>query len=131
MKDEWLETLNLMGQGDISKEYYDNIVKLCIRRSHGSTQTKFGIRYPLSRTSKIACRGVTRAENGNLLEYFKTDILSRITTQLDILQVKQNQVEGEQSLSIFCLRYRKRHENRECPLDMIETCAIFTKDHPK
>ena len=33
MKDEWIETLNLMGQGDIYQEEYDNIVKLCIRCS--------------------------------------------------------------------------------------------------
>lgn len=37
MKYEWVETLNLMGQGDISKEEYDDVIKLCIRCSRGST----------------------------------------------------------------------------------------------
>lgn len=31
MKDELIKTLNLMGQGEISKEEYDDIIKLCIR----------------------------------------------------------------------------------------------------
>ena len=40
MKDEWVETLNLMGKGDIYQETYDDIVLLCIRCSRGSSQTK-------------------------------------------------------------------------------------------
>ena len=31
MKDEWVETLNLMGKGDIYQETYDEIIQLCIR----------------------------------------------------------------------------------------------------
>ena len=31
MKEEWVETLNLMGKGDISQEDYDEIICLCIR----------------------------------------------------------------------------------------------------
>jgi len=33
MKEEWVETLNLMGKGDISQEDYDEIIRLCIRCS--------------------------------------------------------------------------------------------------
>ena len=40
MQDEWLETLNLIWQGDISKEECDDIVKLCIRWSRGSVMSK-------------------------------------------------------------------------------------------
>jgi hypothetical protein len=57
MKDEWVETLNLMGKGDIYQETYDNIVQLCIRCSHGSTQTRSGMQAPLTRSSNIT-RGV-------------------------------------------------------------------------
>ena len=88
MKDEWVETLNLMGKGDIYQETYDNIVLLCIRCSRGSTQTKSGMRTSLTRNSNITSRGVTRAKVGNLLENFKIDILSTLTTQLDVLQAK-------------------------------------------
>jgi hypothetical protein len=37
MKDEWVETLNLMGKGDIYQEMSDEIVQLCIRCLRGST----------------------------------------------------------------------------------------------
>jgi hypothetical protein len=37
MKDEWVDTLNLMGKGDIYQETYDEIVQLCISYSHHST----------------------------------------------------------------------------------------------
>jgi hypothetical protein len=37
MKDEWVETWNLMGKGDIYQETYDNIVQLCIRWSRERT----------------------------------------------------------------------------------------------
>ena len=52
MKDEWIEMLNLMGQGEIYKEEYDDIVKLCIRCSWGSTRTKPRTHNPLSRSSR-------------------------------------------------------------------------------
>ena len=31
MKDELVDTLNLMGKGDIYQETYDNIIQLCIQ----------------------------------------------------------------------------------------------------
>jgi hypothetical protein len=129
MKDEWVETLNLMGKGDIYQETYDNIVLLCIRCSRGSTQTRSGMQTSLTRNSNITSGGVTRAEVGNLLENFKTDILSTLTTQLDVLQAKQKQAEAEQTLAIFFHRCRKKHGPRECPLDVVRVCAICAKDH--
>jgi hypothetical protein len=129
MKDEWVETLNLMGKGDIYQETYDNIVLLCIRCSRGSTQTRSGMWTSLTRNSNITSGGVTRAEVGNLLENFKIDILSTLTTQLDVLQAKQKQAEAEQTLAIFFHRCRKKHGPRECPLDVVRVYAICAKDH--
>jgi len=40
MKDQWVETLNLMGKWDIYQENFDNILQLCIRCSRGSTRLK-------------------------------------------------------------------------------------------
>ena len=68
-------------------------------------------------------------EIGNLLEDFKTDILGTLTTQLDVMQAKQKQALVEQNLVIFYPTYWKKHSQRECPLDMVQTCAICTKDH--
>lgn len=36
MKGQWVETLNLMGKGDIYQEDYDNIIQFGIRCSRGS-----------------------------------------------------------------------------------------------
>jgi hypothetical protein len=49
------------------------------------------MRIPLTRSSNITSRGVTRDEVGNLLENFKTNIMSTLTTQLDVLQAKQEE----------------------------------------
>jgi hypothetical protein len=85
MKYEWVETLNLMGKGDIYQETYEDIVLLCIRCSRGSTWTKSGMQTSLIRNNNITSGGFTRVELGNLLEKFKTNILSTLTTQLDVL----------------------------------------------
>jgi hypothetical protein len=129
MKDEWVETLNLMGKGDIYQETYDDIVLLCIRCSRGSSWTRSRMRTPLTRNSNITSGGVTRAEVGNLLEKFKTDILSTLTTQLDVLQAKQKKTEAEQMLAIFFHRCRRKHGPRDFPLDVVWVCTICTKDH--
>ena len=72
---------------------------------------------------------MTRAEFGNILEDFKNDILGTLTTHLDVIQAKQKQAILEQNLVVFCPRCRKKHNQQECPLDMVQTCAICTKDH--
>jgi hypothetical protein len=89
------------------------------------------MRMSLTRNNNITSGGVMRDEVGNLLEKFKTDILSTLTTQLDVLQVKQEKVEAEQTLAIFFHRCRKKHGSRECLLDIVRVCAICTKDHDK
>ena len=91
MKDEWVETLNLMGKGDIYQETYDDIVQLCIRCSRVSMRTKSEIQSPITRNNNITSGSITQEEIGNLLENFKTNILSTLTTQLDVLQVKKKQ----------------------------------------
>jgi hypothetical protein len=85
MKDEWVETLNLIGKCDIYQETYDDFVQLCIRCSHNSTRTRFWIQAPITRSNNITSGSVTRAEIGNHIENFKTDILGTLTTQLDVL----------------------------------------------
>jgi len=87
MKEQWIETLNIMGKRDIYEEDFSNIIDLCIRSSQGSTRLKPIEHYRFIRDNKIS-RGVTCAEIGNLLENFKTDILGTLTTQLDIMQAK-------------------------------------------
>jgi len=129
MKEQWIETLNIMGKGDIYQENFADIIDLCIRSSRGSTRIKPVEHDRFTRDNKISAEGVTRVEIGNLLENLKTDILGTLTTQLDIMQAKQKQTEVEQNLEIFCPRSRKKHSHKECPLDAVPVCAIRTKDH--
>jgi hypothetical protein len=102
---------------------------MCIRCLHGSTRTRSRIRAPITRSRNIASGSVTQAEIGNLLENFKTDILGTLTTQLDVLQVKQKQAEEEHLLAIFFPRCRRKHGSRECPLDVVQNYAIFAQKH--
>jgi len=102
MKDQWIETLSIMGKGDIYQEYYANIIDLCIRCLRGSTILKPSEHDAITRDNKVFGGSITRAEIGNLLEDFKMDILGTLTTQLDIMQAKQKQVKVEQNLVIFC-----------------------------
>jgi len=88
MKDQWIETLNIMGKGDIYQEDYANIINLCIRCSRGSTRLQPVERDMTTRDSKISGGSITRAEIGNLLEDFETNILGTLKTQLDIMQAK-------------------------------------------
>ena len=46
------------------------------------------------------------------------------------MQAKQKQAEVEHNFAIFCPRCRKKHNHKECSLDVIKVCAICTKDHP-
>ena len=129
MREQWIETLNIMGKGDIYQENFADIIDLCIRSSRGSTRIKPAEYDRFPRDNRTLTEGVTWVELGNLLENFKTDILGTLTTQLDIVQAKQKQAEAKQNLAVFCPRCRKKHSHKECPLDTIQICAICTKDH--
>ena len=67
MKDQWVETLNIMGKGDIYQESYANIIDLCIRSLRGNTRLKLAERDMITRDNKTSNEGVTRAEIGKLL----------------------------------------------------------------
>jgi len=129
MKEQWIETLNIMGKGDIYQENFADIIDLCIRSSRGGTRLKLAEHDRFVRDNRISVEGVTRAEIGNLLENFKANILGTLTTQLDIMQAKQKQAEVEWNLVIFYPRCRKKHSHNECPLDAVQVCSICTKDH--
>ena len=40
IRDDFLDMLNLLGKGDISKESFENIIELCKRYSRGSSRNK-------------------------------------------------------------------------------------------
>lgn len=63
-----------MGKGEISNLPFDEITDLCQKYSRSSTRN--GRRGTTSRITKSAIGNITRAELGNLIKDFKTDLLS-------------------------------------------------------
>jgi hypothetical protein len=122
--------LNMLGKGDISKESYDEIVNLCKRCSRGASRNRSNNRdTTFSRVQKSASGGATRAKIGNLLEGFKTEMLSSFASQIDTLQIQKKQAEAKVALPIFCSQCKDKHPRRECPLDKKPICTICDKDH--
>jgi hypothetical protein len=90
VRDDSLDMLKMLGKGDISKESYDEIVNLCKRCSRGDSRNRLNSRdTTFSRVHKSASGGATRAEIGNLPEYFKTEMLRYFASQMDTLQIKK------------------------------------------
>ena len=95
VRDDCLDMLNMLGKGDISKESYDEIVNLCKMCTRGVARNRSNSRdNTYSRVQKSSSGGATRAKIGNLLEEFKTEMLSSFASQIDTLQVKKKQVEA-------------------------------------
>ena len=67
-----------MGKCDISYLPFDEIQDLCQKYSRGKARTRK--RDVTTKVTKYATSGISRAELGNLLEYFKTDLLSTLGT---------------------------------------------------
>lgn len=67
MRDDFLDMLNILSKGDISKESYDDIIALCLICSRGSPKTIMGERDVSTRIQKLANGGATREEIGHLL----------------------------------------------------------------
>lgn len=112
MKYQWVETLNIMGKGDIYQEKYNNIIDLCIKCSRVSTSLK-PFRCDVSpRDSKTSGGSITRSEIGNILEDFKTNILGTLATQLDVMKAKQKKAIAEQNLAIFYPCCKQKHSHK-------------------
>ena len=124
-----MDALNLMGAGDISQMTYNDICELCELYSRGITKSGKSPRDLVSRVTKPSGGGVTRTEIGNMLDNFKTDILSSFSSQLDTFQAKKKKEEVDLALAVFCSRCRKKHPLRECPLDNIEICGIYENSY--
>ena len=133
IKQDFLDMLNLLGKGDISKEFFEEIVDLCRKYSRGSSRTrnrdKGMSREVFNRTQKSSNGGATREEIGNLLENFKTEMMSSISSKIDVLRAKQKQVVEDLTLCVFYPKFRKKHPLKECPLDKVEVCQLCELNH--
>ena len=127
IRDEYIDVLNLMGTRDVSRLTFEEISNLCKKYSRSKVENGKGIRD--TRIKKSASRGVTREELGNLLENFKTDILSTLSSLFDTIRTKKKQNVENAILTIFCSRCMKRHPLKECPLNIVSICVFCTKNH--
>lgn len=118
-----------MGAGDISYLPFDQISQLCRKYSKGRAKTRKVPTESLSKVSKFFSESVTRVELGNLLEKFKTSILSTLSSQFDTLKSKKKQKEKEPILSIFFSKCRNKHLLRDYPLDSIQLCGFCLETH--
>jgi hypothetical protein len=112
LRDDCIEVLNLLSSGDVHQKPFVEIVDYCRRYSRGQAKKSKGPRDPFRINTKQSSGTFTRTELGNLLENFKTNILSTISNQLDTLKLKKKQ-EEEVVLAIFFHRCRKKHNSEK------------------
>lgn len=62
MREQWIETLNIMGKGYIYQENFADIIDLCTRSSRGGTRVKPAEYDQFVRDNKISIDVVTRVE---------------------------------------------------------------------
>ena len=102
IRDEWIDILNMMGKGDISQLPLSDIGELCVHLLRGKSKIGKGPRDPsLVRENESATGFVSRAEIGNVLDEFKTDILGSLSEQLDTLKIKNKKKTKADALAIF------------------------------
>jgi len=82
-----------------------------------------------ARGSTFSSNSSIKGEIGNMLEYFKSEMLQILAMQMDTLHIKRKQEEAESALAFFCPRYTRRHPMNECPLYSIEVCSICEENH--
>ena len=130
IRDDFLDMLNLLGKGEISKEYFKNIVELCKRYSRGYSRNNRRDKQDklecdvFNRTQKSSNGGATHAEIGNLLENFKIEMMSSISLEIDVLRAKQKQAVKDLTLGVFYPQCRKNHPLKECPLDKVDVSCV-------
>jgi hypothetical protein len=125
-----MELLNLMSSRDIYQKPFVDIAQYYKIYSRSQDKIAKSIRDPTNRIVKPTSEGVARIDLGNLLENFKIDILHTIISQLDTMQIKRKQEEENVVLAIFCHQCRRKHPEKEYPLNVIELYGIFIENHP-
>jgi hypothetical protein len=89
LHDEYIDILNLMGSDDISSLPFEQIANLCRKYSRGKAKAGKSQRDSLSKVTKYAPGSISKAEIGNLLEKFKTELMGTLTSQFDAFNAKK------------------------------------------
>ena len=122
VRKEYMNTLNLLANGDISQLKYEEIKNIFKNYSRSSSKKGKSTRRPNPKIVKPTTLDIFQFELGTMLEDMKTDILHSLVMPRDIMQLEMEKEEVKKYLAIFCLRCRKSHEKNECPL---ETTGIY------
>lgn len=121
IRDETMDSLNLIGKGDISKISFEDICDICrnYSRSHRSIREN---------SSKFSTMGnassISKREIGNLLEDLKIDLLNHMGKQIDTLYSSRKHEEVEKALAIYCSTYRKKHGPEDCPYNQTYVASL-------
>jgi len=126
VREDLLDTLNLLGGGDIYQLPYEDI-KISFRNHSRVARKKGRVSQPMA--SPSSSNTSIKGEIGNTLEEFKSEMLQTLALQMDIMHIKRKKEEVEKALAIFFPRCTRRHPRNECPLNLIEIFSIYEENH--
>ena len=130
IRDEHIDTLNLLANGDFYHLFYDDIKKIFKNRSRTTIKDKSDKAPILLTSSKTLAPSISRCELGTILEDLKISILHSLSMQMDTIQLKMKREEVEKALAILFHKCRRRHDKTQCPLDVVDVCGIFVDRNP-
>ena len=101
IREDFLDTLNLLSGGDIYQLPYEDINT--IFKNHSRVVRKKGRVSQIVANSSSSTTSI-KSEIGNILEDFKSEIPQTLSLHVDTMQIKRKQKEAERELAIFCPR---------------------------
>lgn len=104
-----IDIINPMGDGDISHMTYDQFFELFKDYSCGTVKHGNGPRDTISRIKRSYEGGVTKDKLRNLLDNFKTNILSSLSSHMDTMNANKKEEEADLALAIFHSKYKKKN----------------------
>ena len=126
VREDLLDKLYFLVGGDIYQLPYEDIKTVFRNHSRAVRKKGRGIQ-PMANPS--SSNTYIKGEIGNMLEYFKSDMLQTLTLQLDTMNIKRKQEEAKRALAIFCPTCTRRHPRNECPLNYIKIFSVCEENH--
>lgn len=105
LTDDARNNLNLLGQGDIAQNTFDQICDLCRKFSRNQYRSDKGIR---NKNRKIESTDAMIIRLENKMDNIKIEIMNNISKQIDSLKFQQKLVEEQEILSISVLNVEER-----------------------
>jgi hypothetical protein len=87
--EEWMESLNLLANGDLFHLFNDEINKLLKKNYRHTNKNNRGYRSVFAQPSRTTKTSLTKSKIGTLLEYMETNILNSLVMQLDAKKIKK------------------------------------------